>query len=451
MLAVLVMQIGQILVEQRWVSPEALARALAEQRHTGKRICSLLIVRGLLDADNAARALANQHNVPGVLQKHLENRDHALAKLLPAALARACIALPIGRTRNHELIVCVRDPRPELRGIIATAVGGPVVIAVAPAHQLEQLIKQTYEGVQSPVRGEISFDVDLSTRAIPTVRDDPAAEPARPQATEEVEVDLHTRQIAVIDGVIEGGIQGLGDLGSMTLVELDDVRVTKDPTQSGQYAAFLPRTTTTPFPPPGGAAIAPAPKTRPTTAPNPPTPRTTTAPYPSPHPSARAGASNALAMVMPTLDQTIAALDRATVLDDAIDMAMRFLAGRFHHAVLFTINEGAALGDRGHGSQLTDEVIHAITVPLSAPSIIQAAHDTRRLANTAPGDAGAIQDRLVRTLGSPQAFAAVPIEVDARVAYVIAVGDAAGDPATADYDLERLGRVLGAVYQRLPR
>jgi hypothetical protein len=461
------MQVGQLLVEQRWVSAEALARALAEQRHTGKRICSLLISRGLLDPDNAARALANQHNVPGVLQKHIENRDPALAKLLPPALARACFALPIGRTRNQELIVCVRDPRPELRGIIASAVGGPVVIAVAPAHQLEQLIKSTYEGMSSqPRAGDLSFDVDLSTQAIATVRDEAViaehakvgaatgsaqtAPAAAAPAGDEVEVDLRTRHIPVIG-------DGLADLGSMTLVELDDARVTKDPSQSGQQSAVLPRTTTTPYPPlsrgtiaPQAARAAPAPSAKParaTTAPGLNAARTTTSPYPSP----RTGATHARAMVMPTLDATIAQLDRATELDDATDLAMRYLAGRFHHAVLFTINEGAALGDRGHGSQLTDELIHAITVPLNAPSVVQAAHDTRRLATAAPADAGAIQDRLERTLGNPQALAAVPIEIDERVAYVIAVGDAAGDPGSAGYDLERLGRVLGAAFQRLPR
>jgi hypothetical protein len=434
------MQIGQILVEQRWVSPEALARALAEQRHTGKRICSLLIARGLLDPDNAARALANQHNVPGVLQKHLENRDHSLVPLLPAAIARAYFALPIGRTRNRELIVCVRDPRPELREILAAAVGGPVVIAVSPAHQLEQLIKLTYEGMPSHARaGEVSFDVDLSTRPIATLRDDALiAEHAR--ASEEVEVDLHTRQIAVIG-------DGLGDLGSMTLVELDDDRVTKDPTQSGQQAAVLPRTTTKPHAPAGRATTAPhAMPPRVTMGPVPP-PRTTTRPHPTP----RTGSTNALSMVTPKLDATIAALDRATALEDATELALRYLAGRFRHAVLFTINEGAALGDRGHGGQLTDELIQAITVPLSAPSIVQAAHDSGRLATEAPADAGAIQDRLARTLGNPHAFAAVPIEVDSRVAYVIAVGDATADPSTAEHDLERLGRVLGAAYQRLPR
>src|SRR5439155_15721009 len=178
---------------------------------------------------------------------------------------------------------------------------------------------------------------------------------------DEVEVDLRTRHIPVIADI--------GDLGSMTLVELDDVRVTKDPSQSGQQAALLPRTTTTPYPPLSRGTIAPlAPLGRATIAPAaphptttgliPPAARTTTAPYPGP----RTGSTHALAMVMPTLDATIPALHRTTALDDATELAMRYLAGRFHHAVLFTINEGAALGFRGYGNQLTDEVIHAITV-----------------------------------------------------------------------------------------
>jgi hypothetical protein len=39
-------------------------------------------------------------------------------------------------------------------------------------------------------------------------------------------------------------------------------------------------------------------------------------------------------------------------------------------------------------------------VGLGAPSILQVAHDTRRLATAAPLDAGAIQDRLWRALGA---------------------------------------------------
>ena len=62
---------------------------------------------------------------------------------------------------------------------------------------------------------------------------------------------------------------GLGDFGSMTLVELDDARVTKDPTQSGQQSAVLPRTTTTPYPPLSRGTIAPQAAARATTAPGP--------------------------------------------------------------------------------------------------------------------------------------------------------------------------------------
>ncbi|TMQ03204.1 MAG: hypothetical protein E6J91_47910 [Deltaproteobacteria bacterium] len=128
---------------------------------------------------------------------------------------------------------------------------------------------------------------------------------------------------------------------------------------------------------------------------------------------------------------------------------MHWLAGRFRHAVWFTLHEGAALGERGHGDQLTIEVIQAIAIPLAAPSIVQLAHDTRRLATAPPPGAGAIQDRLTRSLGYPSAPAALPVEVDAQVACVIAVGDPVDDPATATRDLEQLGRALARALQRI--
>jgi hypothetical protein len=430
------MQIGQILVGQRWVDPGALARGLADQAHLGLRICSL-IQRRQLDPDLAARALAEQHRVPGVLQKHLEHRDPALARLLPEALARARLALPIGRTGTGELIVCVCDPGPELRAEISAAVAGPVVIAVAPAHQLAQLVQAAYAAARPA--DQPSFEVDLTTRPIAIIHDiapissgspGPPAPPAPPSG--EVDVDLSTRQIPVIGDPLD-------HLGSLTLVELDDARVTRDPSQSGPLPT--PRTATGSFLPPRTISTS-APPSRTTSGSY--APRTTSGSYP-----ARPGSTLPFGFRGPTLDKAVAAIEHAASLEAAVDAAMHCLAGRFRNAVWFTIHEGAALGERGHGEQLTIEVIQAIAIPLGAPSIVQLAHDTRQLATAPPPGAGAIQDRLTRSLGYPHAPAALPIEVDAQVAYVIAVGDPIDDPTAATRDLEQLGRALARALQRI--
>ncbi|MEO8701950.1 MAG: hypothetical protein ABI867_18035, partial [Kofleriaceae bacterium] len=203
-------RVGEILLEHGWVDAPSLQRAIAEQRHTGKRLCSLLIARGLLDPDHASRALGQQHEVAAVLQRHFENRDRSLAQLLPAALARACFALPIGRNREGAVIVCVRDPRRELDAVIAQAIHGSVMIAVGPASQLERLIDLAYEPAPSD-----EYDVDLTTGPIATI-------------------DFDTRH--------------LPDLSALALVELDDVRVAKDPSQSGALIGMRP-TTIPPFAP----------------------------------------------------------------------------------------------------------------------------------------------------------------------------------------------------------
>ncbi len=190
------MKVGEILLAHGWIDAATLDRAIREQPASGRRLCSLLIARGLLDPDHAACALAEQHGVPAVQQRHLEHRDAGLAALLPAALAHHHAALPIGRTGDGTLIVGVRDPSPELAAALAQATGERLRIAVAPATQLERLIDASYEAIPTE-----EYDVDLTTG--------PIVNPEAPDAP------------------------SFADLGSLVLVGLDDAGVDKDPTQSG--------------------------------------------------------------------------------------------------------------------------------------------------------------------------------------------------------------------------
>jgi hypothetical protein len=445
-------RIGEILIEHGWVDPTNLKRALAEQSMTGgKRVCSLLIARGLLDPDHAARALGEQQGCPAVLQRHLEHRDPALQELLDPTFARTYFALPIGRTRAGEVIVCVRDPGPEVEQAIKRVITQPVVIAVAPAAQLEELIDRSYAAVDE-------FDVDLSTGT----------------------------QIEAPDGLEPAD-------GEFSLADLDDVRVTKL-----DAPTFIPPTRTTPPPfasvtPPGGfnppteppkrispfASISPPIATateEPRRAPTQPPPRAATEPLLPPAPPPAIGTQPPTAplplpsLSKPTLpplgapsarphkssqsptqisiEDVALALDDAASRDLATDVAMRYASQRWTSSLLLAVKEGAALGHRGHGSALTPEAVRAVAIPLTTPSIIQAAHDQGALVREAP--AGPIQERVAKLLGQPTEPLAAPVAVAGHTACILAVGDQIGNGDSAA-DLDRLASVLGTAYTRIHR
>lgn len=208
------MRIGEILLSHAWCGEDDLALALVEQRLAGRRTCSLLIVRGALEPDNAARALGEQFGCAAALQKHLEHRDRALAKLLPANVARAHHALPIGRLRDGELIICVRDPKPEMQAMFERIVQKPVVIAVASAHSLEPIIEMTYAHAVTQ-----DFAMRFAPKNPPPPPTESLAAGTATGVVEEVEVDLESAAHAIPE--------------ALQLVDLDDAGVSRDFTQVG--------------------------------------------------------------------------------------------------------------------------------------------------------------------------------------------------------------------------
>jgi len=149
------MRIGELLLEHEWVDWEALALAVMQQRESGLRLCSLLVARKILDFDQASLALAEQHGVAAALRRHIEGRDRSVAALLPAALARRIVGIPIGRPGSGKLIVCVRDPSLALREQISRATGESIVLAVAPARTLERLVEHVYADIDVPIDVEL--------------------------------------------------------------------------------------------------------------------------------------------------------------------------------------------------------------------------------------------------------------------------------------------------------
>lgn len=275
------MRIGEILLRNGWVDEASLRQALVEQRIAGKRLCSLLIVRGVLDPDHAARALAEQHGVAAALARHLEHRERPLARLMPATIAREHCALPIGRMRDGEVIICVRDPRLGLQEEYEHLLDKAVVIAVAPAQSLEPLVEIAY---QPGTTGDFGVRFTRPSTPVPNVPAPPppsafaagterpmrVATPAVTAAAEITSLELESDgQVEEIEVDLATGPQSVPELPSpmiaspdapsafdasalpevFTLTTLDDERVVKDPTQVSKVGTVLPPSTAAPRPP----------------------------------------------------------------------------------------------------------------------------------------------------------------------------------------------------------
>jgi hypothetical protein len=204
----------------------------------------------------------------------------------------------------------------------------------------------------------------------------------------------------------------------LSLTDLDDVRVTKDPQQSGQIP-ILGRTVTAPPQP------APA---KPTTTPPPPLSSLPAKPRPM------------------TFDELRATLDTATNRAEATDIAVSYIAQRWVAGLVLAIRDRTAIGYRGHRVTAPESV----TVSLGSPSTVQRAVQTRAISTEAPNGVG--QAALTHALNGARSPAAAPVIVDGQAVAVIAVADPTEGPEARDAaaaDLARLADVLGSAYKRI--
>lgn len=148
------------------------------------------------------------------------------------------------------------------------------------------------------------------------------------------------------------------------------------------------------------------------------------------------------------LEITLQEIDQAFSIVAVERMVMSYAAQRWQSALLLEIQGDAALGRRGHGDHLG--VIDAITLPLTTPSMLASAVESRHTTADAP-DSG-VQRHLASLLGDPQRPLAAPVHCRDKVRAVLVVGDALeGAHRDSIIELDRLTDALGAAYDRFAR
>ncbi|MGE5226916.1 MAG: type II secretion system protein GspE, partial [Planctomycetaceae bacterium] len=153
-------QLGQILIELGYITPEQLDVALEEHRRTPKSLGRVLIDLGMIKEADLVRALAEQVGLEFVDLAEYPV-DATTTVLLPEALARRYRALPIAE-RDGKLVVAMSDPANVYAlDDIRTITGRDVQPVVATANDVERAI-QKYAGMDSQVEALASVAADAA-------------------------------------------------------------------------------------------------------------------------------------------------------------------------------------------------------------------------------------------------------------------------------------------------
>ena len=154
-------RIGEILREDAGLSQAALDEALSAQPSGGRRLGELLLDKKVITAEQLARALARQQDIPFLERISLDALDNGLLDLVPIGFAKEYRIFPVRRS-DEGILVAVADPldsRP-LNDLVSLT-GEYVESAVATPQEILRAINQAYEaraGETQEIIGDIGSD-----------------------------------------------------------------------------------------------------------------------------------------------------------------------------------------------------------------------------------------------------------------------------------------------------
>jgi type IV pilus assembly protein PilB len=146
------LRLGQLLVDARMITSEALDDVLLLQKTDGRRLGTLLVERALINETQLTQILSHQLSVPWVSLLHIEF-SRQLLNLVPRDAAERFCLVPIYvrhvRGQGQTLYVAMDDPSNEVALRECQAFSGlPVRAMIAPPTDIQNAIRVYYGGAQ---------------------------------------------------------------------------------------------------------------------------------------------------------------------------------------------------------------------------------------------------------------------------------------------------------------
>jgi general secretion pathway protein E len=143
--------LGEILVQERLTTPEAVEQALARGRATGERLGEALVAMGAVTGEDVLRTLAKQQNLAFLSREELPSPLPLVKNLSPKYLRQYTVC-PVS-VENGLLTVAAADPlNPVIVDDLRQFTGFNVKIVVSSAEAITEAIDRTYDGAATPLQ-----------------------------------------------------------------------------------------------------------------------------------------------------------------------------------------------------------------------------------------------------------------------------------------------------------
>ncbi|AKJ02851.1 type II secretion system (T2SS) protein E [Archangium gephyra] len=358
------MRLGELLLQENVITPEALEEALESQVVHGGRLGTNLVELGLLSEQELARLLGKQHNVASASGEMVP--DPRALELVDINEADEKDYLPM-RVDATRMSVAVINPQDlETLDALAFRTGKRVVPVVIPEFRMNQLQRRYCKAFRA--MRAIDMNAVRPSRAQQEAQKAAAAEQSPDLISEEEFQSLYAR--ALTGGGAPPGAEPVLDLVEMVEDEapapIVEGYVTEAPVELPplEVPELLPEALVLEEAPP------------PVAPPKPPPP----VPAPPPVASVRPRAPVVAPEPPPTpltFAEAQAELGRSLDREQVATTVLRFALGKWKRSLLLSVQGNLVTGWRGMGQGVREAAVKRIGIGLQAPSTFRLVRDTR--------------------------------------------------------------------------
>lgn len=370
------MRLGELLLQEKLVSPEGLEEALEAQVVHGGRLGTNLVELGLLSEKDLARALGKLHNV--AFASGEMKPDPKALELVDASFADDKDMLPMRVEATRLTVVTINPQDIATFDEIAFRTGKRVVPVVIPEFRMNQLLRRHCKAFR-PMRA-------IDVNAIRRKEVEPKVQDKGPELMSEEEFQSLYAQ------AMSGGAAS---------------------PQASPSEEQVPEVSAAPPPPPR-----PVPAPAPTAAPAPPPPEVA-ASEPAPTPLSFAQAQQLLQ----------SSSDR----EDVARTILRFAIGKWKRALLLSVQGPLVAGWRGAGQGVREKAVQRVGISLRGQSTFKLVVETRsHFLGPMKRDPGTAVFYKLLGGGFPTTAVLLPLLVRGKVVHILYVDDGPDQVTTPD-------------------